>query len=81
MLANTAETGYAPPLNAFPRIKTSGFTSGVPEQFLSSHKQLPQVASNLPVLAIPVWTSSAINKTPYSSQSAFALSRYPSDGT
>ena len=73
--AKTALTGYAPPLNAFPKIKTSGFTSGVPEQFLSSQVQLPQVANNLPVRAIPVCTSSAINNTLYFSQSAFAFDR------
>ena len=61
--AKTAETGYAPPLRAFPKIKISGFVSGEPEQFFSGQAQLPQVANKRPVLAIPVCTSSAINKT------------------
>ena len=53
-LAKTADTGYTPPLNAFPRIRTSGFTSGVPEQSLFSQLQFPQVANKRPVRAIPV---------------------------
>ena len=59
----------------------SAFTSGVPEQFLSSQEQLPQVANRRPVLAIPVCTSSAINKIPYFSHNAFAAAKYPSEGT
>ena len=73
--AKTADTGYAPPESAFPNIKISGLTSGVDEQFLSEQLQLPQVASKRPVLAIPVCTSSAINRTLWASQSAFAFTR------
>ena len=59
----------------------SGFTSGVPEQFLSAQVQFPQVANKRPVLAIPVCTSSAMNKALYFLHSSLAFFRYPSSGT
>ena len=74
-LVNTAEIGYAPPDIAFPRIKISAFTSGVPLQCLSEQAQFPQVAKSLPVLAMPVCTSSAIKSTLYFLQSALAAAK------
>jgi len=47
--ASTADTGYAPPDSAFPSTRTSGRTPSWSQQ------------SILPVLASPVWTSSAIS--------------------
>ena len=48
---------------ALPSINKSGFTSGVLEQSLFGQVQLPQVANNFPVRAIPVCISSQIIRT------------------
>jgi hypothetical protein len=47
IICQYGETGYTPPEIAFPKIRISGFTSG-----LFSHplqEQFPQVANNLPI--------------------------------
>ena len=44
------------------------------------HLQDPQTASSDPVLPIPVWISSAMNKTLYSEHKAFAFFKKNSSG-
>ena len=61
--ARTADTGKTPPDKALPRIRISGRTPS------KSH------ASNFPVRAIPVCTSSAINNTLFFLQRSYAFFR------
>ena len=67
--AKTADTGNTPPERAFPKIKTSGRASSKSQAII------------LPVRAIPVCTSSAINKTLYFVHKALTPAKYPSSGT
>ena len=78
--ANTADTGNTPPEIAFPRTKMSALVSYLFSQF-PAHPQLPQVANNLPVRAMPVCTSSAMKSTLLSVHSFLTPARYPSSGT
>ncbi len=55
-------------------VKISGLISGLFSQN-PSQEQLPQVANNLPVLAIPVCTSSAIKSTFLAEHKSFAFAK------
>ena len=57
-----ADTGNTPPESAFPNMRISGLVSYLFSQDLLQ-VQSPHTAKSLPVRAIPVCTSSAINRT------------------
>ena len=61
--ASTAETGYAPPDSAFPSTRISGLTPSWSQQ------------SMRPVLASPVWTSSAMSNAPCFFNKSWAAER------